>query len=133
MINNYNEWVGLLGYSAAAQRAIINCHVTFSRLLSLILLATIKMSAAVNVLVREAGLLVSPSPGVQVASSVSRVLSNVRAAVAARKVSSRDTERHNLCIPCRYYKLCSCWCFFVAQLALIMNDADQLAGWGELV
>lgn len=117
--------------SAAAPRAIINCHVTFSRLLSL--LATIKMSAAVNVLVREAGLLVSPSPGVQVASSVSRVLSNVRAAVAARKVSSRDTERHNLCIPCRYYKLCSCWCFFVAQLALIMNDADQLAGWGELV
>jgi hypothetical protein len=92
------------------------------------------MSAAVNVLVREAGLLVSPSPGVQVASSVSKVLSNLRAAVAARKVSSCDTVGHNLCIPCRYYKLCTCWCFFVAQLlALIMNDADQLAGWGELV
>lgn len=126
----YNEWVGSV---APPRRAIINCHVIFSRVLPLILLATIKMSAAVNVLVREAGLLVSPSPGVQVASSVSRVLSNVRAAVAARKVSSRDTVRHNLCIPCRYYKLCSCWCFFVAQLALIMNDADQLAGWGELV
>ena len=76
------------------------------------------MSAAVSALVREAGPLLSPSPGVQVASSVSKVLSNVRAAVSVRKVSFRDTVGHILCIPCRYYKLCTCWCFFTAQLSL---------------
>ena len=94
--------------------------------------ATTKMNAAVSVLVRE-GPLVAPSPGVQVASSITKVLSNVRAAVSARKVSLRDSRGHFLCILCRYYKLCTCWCFFMAQLALIMNDADQLTGWGELV
>ena len=42
-------------------------------------------SAAVTMLVREAPI-VAPSPGVQVATSISRVLANVRAAVGARKV-----------------------------------------------
>lgn len=94
--------------------------------------ATTKMNAAVSVLVRE-GPLVAPSPGVQVASSITKVLSNVRAAVSTRKVSYRDSRGHILCILCRYYKLCTCWCFFMAQLAFIMNDADQLTCWGELV
>ena len=56
------------------------------------------MNVAVSVLVRE-GPLVAPSPGVQVASSITKVLANVRAAVRARKVSFRDRVSHILCIP----------------------------------
>ena len=80
------------------------------------------MNTAVSVLVREGGLLVSPSPGVQVASSVSKVLANVRAAVSARKVRYRGSVGHILCISCRYYKLCTCWCFFMAQLYSLNNE-----------
>ena len=91
------------------------------------------MSAAVSALVREAGPLLSPSPGVQVASSVSKVLSNVRAAVSVRKVSF-VTQWVTFCAFLVDITNCvRAGAFLRHSLALIMNDADQLAGWGELV
>lgn len=82
-------------------------------------------SAALTALVRETPL-VAPCGGVEVATSISRVLANVRTAVNSRKVRPSFSK-----VTFVYYKNCVRAGDFNLRHSQVLNGDDQLARLGR--